>query len=383
MRARSGLPVCLVLALLAAPASAAGPARDPAAWLDKARSLHKAGRDVEARRAALTACALAPDDPAPLSELGSIDADLGRPARAINDYRASLALRPDYFVYVQLGEACVGLGRLDDARRAFEAAKAMDAKQADAYVREGYADLSAGRYARAERDVRALIAADPDNPLGYHHMASLLAFENPPRLPEAERYIREALAKFARNPASDPDDMLHAISWLGDILRDENKFGEAEASYENGLARCGPTNHDFRGKFLLALASLYENRDSTRALGYARRALDECPKPGTCKAFQRTQIFTRLALLCAKQGRRSAGLSFAGRAWAIFSSASPSAHQDGAQALSQVMSLATAYTALRAPGRARRACRLVLKTAMAGSPISAQARRCLAALPSG
>jgi tetratricopeptide (TPR) repeat protein len=169
-------------------------------------------------------------------DLAENDAELGRYDKSTPMLEVAVKAWPDdYWLRMRLGEAYIGLGRFDEAKATFALARKLDARKADAYIEEGYADFQAGRPAEAENLFNELIAVDSTSFVGYHHLASLLGKQN--RWPEAERNVRESLKRLELDPKSAANDILHSTMWLGGILEGTGRRAEAETLYQNALEK--------------------------------------------------------------------------------------------------------------------------------------------------
>jgi tetratricopeptide (TPR) repeat protein len=223
---------------------------------------------------------------------------------------------------MELARSFVGLGRLDSARKCFAAAKRIDPRQAEAYVQEGYTDYAAGRADRAESDLRGLIAVDTSNPLGYHHLGSILAFEG--RDVEAETYFRKSLGLFGTRPQADEGNKLHTLAWLGDIdyfFKGKSKEAEAEAYYQRGLREASSSNL-YKVKFLMSLGWIYDERGKYAAAeDFYRRSTAVCADARDCGSYA-PQAFMTLANFESERGRKREAHDDADRAWALLESES-------------------------------------------------------------
>jgi tetratricopeptide (TPR) repeat protein len=199
----------------------------------------------------------------------------GSYADAAEVLKKIVVLQPDeYWARMRLARDYVRLGRLELARDQFKLARKIDPKQAEAYIEEGYADENAGAQALAAISFSELIAVDTASWAGYHHFGAHLSTVG--RNEEAEHYFREALKRLDADPAPGPIARVHAIMWLGDVVRKQGRISEAAAIYNDGLSRSANLP-GWRATFLDSLGqlSLAQGR-STEAEEYFKRGRASC-----------------------------------------------------------------------------------------------------------
>lgn len=76
------------------------------------------------------------------------------------------------------GRVAIAQGRLDEARRCWEAAAAEDPGDAEPLRQLGRLHFEAGEDEAAERALRELVRRDPDDAAGYHNLGSILLRQN-------------------------------------------------------------------------------------------------------------------------------------------------------------------------------------------------------------
>lgn len=121
--------------------------------------------------------------------------------QAIADWRKALELDPELLdVYYRLGNALVRTGKAEEGekllsefqRRSTEAdQKEHQTAQVRTTIRRGIELADQGRDAEALENFHQAMEIDPENPLGYLHLAEFLAVRG--RVPEAERVLRDGL----------------------------------------------------------------------------------------------------------------------------------------------------------------------------------------------
>ena len=113
-------------------------------------------------------------------------------------FRHTLAYDPPAArVWFNLGNLSLAAGRLDEARRLYEAALAREPNDAGAHLNLGITLERQGERAGAESEYRRAIAADPRLAEAYRALAALLVARG--ETAEAAR-LRERLLPPARHP---------------------------------------------------------------------------------------------------------------------------------------------------------------------------------------
>ena len=114
---------------------------------------------------------------------------LERHAEAEEVYRQLLKLQPDAGFWRDLGIACQGLQRFDDAVRCYQHALAIDPDSAEACYRLGIALLNLEKYPEAEAAARHAVELAPGRVEGWVNLGDVL---------QAQRRMDEALAAYQR-----------------------------------------------------------------------------------------------------------------------------------------------------------------------------------------
>ena len=310
-------PALLLLPALIASATTAPRFEELSA---RARGAEQAGDYRTAVSVLEGAAALRPDDRETAAELAHGYEELGRIEKAASFLRRAVERWPrDYQLRVSLAQDYVKLGRLAWARREFAAARALDAKAREAYIREGYADAKAGDYADAEKTFRAFLDKSPDDPAANHHMGVYLALRG--RWPDAERYLRKAIALLEADPKASPEDVTHSTVWLAKILEKEKRPDEAEAVYLNGWRRFKDLNdRGYRVVLGTGLAGLYVREGRPKDAEAALLAeIAQCPPSQSCYTnVENAGALSALAALYADQGRLAQAREHADRVWGIY-----------------------------------------------------------------
>ena len=159
--------------------------------LAQAQALHRAGRLPEAERAYLQLAQSTPGNPDLTHLLGVLAFQQGNTARAIERYRAAIALRSSFpQAHNNLAIALKSAGRLDEAEASFAAALEAKPDYAEAAYNLGILLDARGADTEAERAYRRALEIKGDwiEPLG--NLGNLLRKRG--LIPEAEPYLERA-----------------------------------------------------------------------------------------------------------------------------------------------------------------------------------------------
>jgi tetratricopeptide (TPR) repeat protein len=118
---------------------------------------------------------MVPDDIQGLAHLGSCLSALGRFEEAEPYLRRAVEGQDDPISHYNLGLLLATTGRLDEARRSYEAALARDPAHADARGNLASVLVQLGRVDEATRQLIALVDRDPENALARANLGLLLA----------------------------------------------------------------------------------------------------------------------------------------------------------------------------------------------------------------
>jgi len=160
---------------------------------------HRAGRLDRAEALYRKALGIAPDHVELLRLLGTVQAQRGDLAGALERFRRAVALRPDHpGVSLDLGRALLALGRAEEAVAQLSALAA--ARPDDPQVHDLLAAALglAGQWEKAEAHARRALAAQPDHPVAHGRLAAVLLGGGRPE--EAEPHARRAVAGQPENP---------------------------------------------------------------------------------------------------------------------------------------------------------------------------------------
>jgi tetratricopeptide (TPR) repeat protein len=191
-----------------------------------ALDLELAGDVAEAAKLLERAVRHWPNDAGARNALGLCLLRLERPAEALIQFDALLALDPKLpFAHASRGAALLALGRLAAAEASYRRVLEFEPKHVVALAGLAHAARSRGAYADARRCAQDALALLPGFPDAVLSLASAELADGDARAAEAR--LRELLAR----PALEPLDRADAQGLLGDVLDAEGRTGEAFAAY--------------------------------------------------------------------------------------------------------------------------------------------------------
>jgi predicted TPR repeat methyltransferase len=195
--------------------------------LEKAISLHRAGRLDEAGRLYDQIVAADPRNASAWHFLGVLQHQTGNSDAAITSISRALELDPSYAdAYNNLGNVLRETNLHDSALRAYEGAVAIAPGHADAWNNIGVIRSGRGEYAEAEQAYTRALELNPTHVAAWQNRGSLAA-----RLSEFDA----SLAAFRRAIELRPGDTV-AYNGLSRMLYRAGKIDEAIAVYKEWLA---------------------------------------------------------------------------------------------------------------------------------------------------
>lgn len=187
------------------------------ARLNLARLLDDSARHEEAQTLLLRAAELDPGAGLPHLLRGHSLMGQGRTRDALAAYQAALARQADAHGWFSLGCAQETLREFDAAIDSFNRSLALE--PASRSVRQGVARVldAAGRRDEAIAVLRRWLAAEPDDPLATHFLASLGAAATPERA--SDGYVAQTFDSFADSFDQTLDRLQYrAPQWVADAL---------------------------------------------------------------------------------------------------------------------------------------------------------------------
>lgn len=263
---------------------------DPAALLEEATALHRAGALSEAAARYVRVLNDNPANATALYHLAQISCQQGRFREGVDLVRRALAAEPRHAKsHVLLGRALVELGEAQEALASFDRAIACDGDYADAHGNRGDVLAQLGRFDEAVESYQRAIAIEPSSlenwcnlgaaqaDLGRHEEAlasyeQVLALQpgfveahlNRGRLLTRLGRPEEALASLERCLALSPDHVPALVS-CGDALRALGRPGDSLARYDRALAIAPHEMSALRGQGT-ALVALKRPEDALASL---------------------------------------------------------------------------------------------------------------------
>ena len=177
-----------------------------------------------------SALAFEPDNLAVRYDYVSVLALRHKHAKALAQAEKLLAVDPANRAFrIVHANACVGLGRQQDALDTFRALLDDSTQKADLYLSIGHAEKTLGRQAEAIRAYRLAADARPGFGDAYWSLANLKTYRFEDR--EIEQMRRHEAAE-----ATQPADRYHLCFALGKALEDRGEYEESFRCYERGNA---------------------------------------------------------------------------------------------------------------------------------------------------
>lgn len=222
---------------------------------------------------------MAPDQPDPRASYADILVRAGRYEEALEQYRAALAIKPDYWYAVrEIGTVYLIKGRLLDAERQFEEATHMlppsSATESGMLRVRGVFDIQRGQYGDAVARLRAAVLVDSSHINGAYQLA--LALSRLGRYPEARDVIDSTRAEIERRGLEGTQymEVYHLIR--ARVFTEAGHLDSAEAACDEALELSNPLT---RGRVYLHLARVHSAaRNWDGAMDAIERALAVNPE---------------------------------------------------------------------------------------------------------
>lgn len=186
---------------------------------------------------------LAPGLADPKASYADVLLRAGRYEEALEQYNASLALKPDYWYSVrQIGAVFALMGRLKDAQRELDRSLGMmpsgTAATATRLRLHAYLDIRRGAFAEASRQCQEAIAADSSVLASSFTLAFALAKQR--RFEEAWSVVAQALDELREKNLADSPTMQAYHLMRARVLTEEGKYDEAEQACKSALEYSTP-----------------------------------------------------------------------------------------------------------------------------------------------
>jgi tetratricopeptide (TPR) repeat protein len=199
---------------------------------------------------------MAPGVADPRASYADVLSRAGRYADALEQYRASLQLKPDYWYSVgQIGRVYALLGRLKEATqeldRSFEMVPKSSSVAAQRLRAHAYIDLQRGSFEEAVRQCHESITLDSSVTNAAFTLSYALARLK--RFPEAHEVIDEMLRELREKKLTESTAMLTFHLMRARVLLEEHQFDEAQEACTQALEFCTPLT---RGPVYVQLARI-------------------------------------------------------------------------------------------------------------------------------
>ncbi len=207
--------------------------------------LSRQGRTAEAMENYRRSLEINPNYDDALNNVGYALAGQKKYEEAIGYYQAALRIRPNHpEVHNNLGNAVSELGRIDEAIQHYMITLAQEPDHADAHNNLGVALAMKGRLDEAILHFRKAIHLKPDDPSGHSNLGNALAVQH--KLDEAIQEYEQALRL-------KPEDA-QAHNNLANALVGQGKLEPAIGQYEEAL-RLNANNPEAHANIAAALAA--------------------------------------------------------------------------------------------------------------------------------
>jgi Tfp pilus assembly protein PilF len=220
-----------MLVLLVATVAALVGAAGAADTVGIAERLERQGRLPEAIAAYRQATAQAPGDPAAHAGLGAALSEAGQLPAAVQAFKAALkaGAQPVYGIQYNIGYAYLKGGRLQGAAKHFGRALKANPSFREGHIKAASVYRDLGNFERASSHMRQAIALEPRNPNAYNYLGGLL--NNAKRWGEAIAAYRSGLALFPSGGGGGGGGDAEMRVALADTLSNLKRYTEAAAEY--------------------------------------------------------------------------------------------------------------------------------------------------------
>ncbi len=228
--------------------------------INKAISLHQAGRLAEAKAAYQSILRQAPRNFNAWHLLGLAHLHMGNAPEAAACIEKALAIEPgNAEALCNLGMVLAGLARFDEAAQCFGRAVAINPLDADAQNGLGSVLATLNQHAEAQICFERAVAIKPDHPQAQHNLGKVMATQG--RHAEAISRFEQAIAILKDNTAAHND--------MGVALAALNRHADAIRSFETAV-RLGPDHAEAHYNLGSGLSQVHEH---ARAMEHLERAI--------------------------------------------------------------------------------------------------------------
>ena len=158
--------------------------------------------------------------------LGVSAAQIGMLNKAIEAFKKSISLRPDYAeTYSNMGNVLKDQGKMEEAIKAYENALLLKPDLAETYSNMGVALQSQGKLEEAIKVYKKSILLKPDYSEAYSNMGNVL---------QAKGNLDEAINFYNKSVLLQPDDS-EVYNNMGNIYRDQGDLEKAIEAYNKSI----------------------------------------------------------------------------------------------------------------------------------------------------
>jgi tetratricopeptide (TPR) repeat protein len=262
---------------------------------------------------------LRPRDADPPASYGDVLLRTGRYEEALVQYRASLAIKPDYwYAYQRIGDIYAVLGRLtaaeEEYRRSFSLLPPESRSELRAVLLAGRLDLLRARYAEAEESFRKGLAIDSVSGDAAYGLSYALSKRK--KFKEADALIKGIHAELEKRNllASQAMASFHLMQAL--TLTERGEYTPALEAAREALVASVPVT---RVPIYIQIAEIY------RRMGQVEPAFDACEE-ALSLAPNMPEILLTLAKVYREKGDREMTQKLAMRLWKTWEEADPEFH---------------------------------------------------------
>jgi len=180
------------------------------------------------------AARLLPKDPETLTNLGIALRGIKKPEEAVTRFKQALTHRADYIPALHnLAHLCYEIGRMDEAKAAYEHISRINPLHAPAHFDHGNSLLSLGKIGEAIAEYEQALKIKPDYLEAIINLG--IAYSLAGKNDLSHQWLGRAEELFKRALKADPNNTV-AMNNLGNILRQQGKAAEAESIFRKALS---------------------------------------------------------------------------------------------------------------------------------------------------
>jgi len=199
----------------------------PVVWDILGASRAQIGMLDEAVEAYKKTISLKPDYADAYNNMGATFTKLGKLDEAIEAYKKSISLKPDYAeAFNNMGVALKDQGKLDEAIKAYKKAVSLKPDHAEAYDNMGVALKSQGKLDEAIETYKKSISLKPDYAQAYYNIGN--AYRDKTKYDQAIEYYSKSISL--------KHDYAEAFNNIGSILKVQGEFDKSIEVFKKALS---------------------------------------------------------------------------------------------------------------------------------------------------